>query len=384
MTLKADGGPRDRLVALISRSLDRAARHNDFMPLEASATKRILVVKPCCFGDVMMATPALRALHHAFKHADVDVVTTEWCAEALRNNPDVAGVHRYPATMTIARFLRLVQRIKSEKYDIGVSLDRSPIVNLLLLLSGIPIRAGIDSAGRGVGLTHRAIPKPNQHETQLYLAVAEALGASAEDERAVYCPTDEARQAAQNLLEGLRSPIIVIHPGGAVNPGSSVLSKRWQAVRYGELASELVERHGASIVVVGAESDADAVQTTVDFTDARVTNLATRLSIPLLAAVCECAQLFIGNDSGMSHLASAVGTPTVTIFGPTRPEMYRPLGPNALFCAPADRPRNWRPRDLRRKAKHPDGEVSINEVTVEEVLVTCETLLARVPETNHP
>ncbi len=346
--------------------------------IEPATIKRILVVKPCCFGDVMMATPALRALHHTFSSASIHVLTTQWCAEALRNNPNINGVYRYPSAISVVQFLRLVQRIKSQHYDLGISLDRSPIVNILLMLSGIPERAGIDSSGRGIGLTRRVAPVPNQHETELYLAVTASVGSIAQGSQPEYCTTEEARRTAKRLVEGLVDPIVVIHPGGAVNPGSTLLTKRWPAVMYGELASELVQRDGASIVVVGAESDADAVQGAIDFTDAQVTDLSQQLTVPELAAICERAALYIGNDSGMSHLASAVNTPTVTIFGPTSPDMYRPLGPNATACNPARQPSNsWLPLDLRRRSTTGVSGIDIAQVSVEEVLEACERLLAR-------
>ncbi len=367
---------RDRLVSLLSRSVDHSISASNGSPVDPDSVHRILVVKPCCFGDVLMATPALRALKRKFPDASIDVLTTEWCAEALRNNPDVNGVFRYPSKLSIGPFMRLVQRVREEHYDVGVGLDRSPFVNLLLDLGRIPVRAGIDSSGRGIGLTHRAATKPGQHETELYLSVVAGIGAVQDDPRPVYRVLDSARAEVDELIGNARDPIVVIHPGGAVNPGSTFLSKRWPAEYFGALASELVQRLGASIVVVGAESDLDAVQGTVDMTDATVTNLANRLTIPQLAAVCERARLYVGNDSGMSHLASAVGTPTVTIFGPTSPAMYRPLGPDAIFCAPSRRSTGTAADDLRDGHVRNHLDQSISDVPVETVLAACESAMA--------
>jgi heptosyltransferase-2 len=368
---------RDRLVALLAHSLDRAARsRSNTIALDPSTIQRILVVKPCCFGDVMMATPALRSLKHRFPDARIDVLTTVWCAEALRNNPNVNGVYRYPDSVTLVRLLRVARKVRQQHYDLGVSLDRSPTVNALLLFSGIPERAGIDSAGRGIGLTVRVNPQAPQHETELYLSVAESIGAASNDFAPQYCVSQEAHTTADKLLSGLSCPVVVIHPGGAVNPGATMLSKRWPPERFGELASELILNHGAHVVVVGAESDQDATQGTVDFTDAEVTDLSGRLTIPELAAICERAQLYVGNDSGMSHLASAVGTPTVTIFGPTSPTFYRPLGANARVCAPTIHSRDTSiARDLRRSTKSTSPEADISRVTVHDVLQTCVELL---------
>ncbi len=383
MALRDNVRTRDRLVSLLSRTVDRSFSRSNSEPVDPNSVRRILVVKPCCFGDVMMATPALRALGRQFPTATVDVLTTEWCAEALRNNPDVRNVFRYPSTLSVAPFMRLVQRVKEEDYDVGVGLDRSPIVNLLLDLAGIPVRAGIDSSGRGIGLTHRAVPRPQQHETELYLSVVATIGAVQNDPRPVYCVLDDARDQVSDLLRDVGDPIVVIHPGGAVNPGSTYLSKRWPAECFGALASELVQRHGASIVVVGAASDIDAAQGTVDMTDGPATNLANQVSVPQLAALCERAQLYVGNDSGMSHLASAVGTPTVTIFGPTDPATYRPLGRNALFCAPSLSSIQTRAGDLRQRPNVDEQGPRISDVSVDTVLAACESALAVVERSER-
>ncbi len=373
---------RDQVVGLLARAIDRSRLPANADLPSPDSIQRILVVKPCCFGDVMMATPAIRAIALHFPDAVIDVLTTSWCAEALRNNPRVRSVYRYPDTLTIVGFLSLARKIRQGRYDLGVSLDRSPIVNSLLFVSRIPERVGIDSSGRGVGLTRRVSPRVGEHETDLYMRVAKAIGAGNDDPKPEYCAQSDARRTASRLLDGLSRPIVVIHPGGAVNPGSSFLSKRWPAEMFGQLASELIQRHGASVVVVGTESDESATQGTIDFTDGDVTDLSARLTVPELAAVCERAQLYVGNDSGMSHLASAVGTPTVTIFGPTDPDMYRPLGPDSEVCSSGFRTPSNGARDLRRPTPHSDENTDISMVSVSDVLQTCEKLLAIAERTG--
>ena len=372
MVMNPDPRPRERLIEFAARSADRLTRPlSRTGPIEPGAVARILVIKPCCLGDVLMATPALRALHHAFPIASIHVLTTEWCAPALSGNPNITSTFRYPDKMTTARYSLLARRLRDRHYDLGICLDRSPLVNGLLLLAGIPIRAGIDSSGRGIGLTHRVIPEPYLHETLLYLAVAESIGAESVGSEPEFHPSEKARTKANELLAGLTDPIVVIHPGGAVNPGIQMLSKRWPAIMFGELASSLIEDYQASVVVIGAESDRESVQTTIDFTDGTVTNLSRRLSIDEVGAICERAQLYIGNDSGMSHLAAAVGSPTLTIFGPTSPEHYRPLGTNAVVCESAGTQHSRVQLDLRSWHARADAATDISAVTVDEVLAAC-------------
>src|SRR6185437_2202462 len=170
-------------------------------------------------------------------------------------NPNVNSSLRFPDKLTVSCYPLLARRLRRRKYDIGISLDRSPLVNGLLLLAGVPVRAGIDSSGRGIGLTHRAMPHPRMHETELYLSVAESLGVKSDDLAPEFHPSEEARSRAAALVADMTTPIVVIHPGGAVNPGTEMLSKRWPAINFGELASSLIQQYRANVIVIGAESD---------------------------------------------------------------------------------------------------------------------------------
>lgn len=344
--------------------------------------ERILVIKPCCLGDVLMATPALRALHLAFPGASIDVAVTAWAAPGLDGNPRVRRLVRYPDRATPQAVLRLGLRLRRERYQLGIGLDRSPVVNLLLWLAGIPVRAGIDSQRRGVLLTHRARPRPGQHETELYLEVLGQVSIEPQGLHPEYELSPDAREAAQRKLAGLgiqdaAPALVVIHPGGAVNPGTTMLSKRWPPERYAALIDRLATEWGATVVLTGNASDRAAVEAVKRAARSSVYDLCEQLSLPELAALCAEAQLFVGNDSGVSHLAAAVGTPTVTIFGPTSPLQYRPLGPRSRVCAPEA---SWRlPTgvDLRRGQRAVPA-LDIRQVTVDEVYDACALLLGQV------
>uniref|UniRef100_A0A7C2WID8 lipopolysaccharide heptosyltransferase II n=1 Tax=Thermorudis sp. TaxID=1969470 RepID=A0A7C2WID8_9BACT len=343
--------------------------------------ERILVIKPCCLGDVLMATPALRALHLAFPQASIDVAVTAWAAPVLDGNPRLRRLVRYPDRATPQAALRLGLRLRRERYQLGIGLDRSPVVNLLLWLAGIPVRAGIDSQRRGLLLTHRARPRPGQHETELSLEVLGQLGIEPQGLHPEYEISLEAQESVRHTLAGLgiqsgARALVVIHPGGAVNPGTTMLSKRWPPERYAELIDRLVVDHGVAVVLVGGSSDREAVEAVKQAARSSVYDLCEQLSLPELAALCAEAQLFVGNDSGVSHLAAAVGTPTVTIFGPTSPLQYRPLGPRSRVCAPEA---SWRlPTgvDLRRGQRE-DPALDIRQVTVDEVYGACAHVLGQ-------
>lgn len=342
---------------------------------------RILVVKPCCLGDVLMATPALRALQHAFPDAAIDVAVTAWAAPALDSNRRVRRLVRYPDGRSPAAVARLGFRLRREGYDLGIALDRSPLPGLLLWLAGVPVRAGIERRGRRVLLTHHTRPREGQHETELYLDVLRGVGVEPQGLWPEYDVPNEARARIAALLgergiDGGR-PLVVIHPGGAVNPGATMLAKRWPAERFAALADRLAREWGAAIVLTGSVSDRDAVRDVRRAAQCPLVDLSERLLLPELAALCAVARLFVGNDSGVSHLAAAVGAPTVTVFGPTNPLQYRPLGPDSQVCAP---PASWRQPtgvDLRRSHRG-DPACDVRRVTVDEVYQACARVLGRV------
>jgi len=342
--------------------------------------RRILVVKPCCLGDVLMATPAIRALHTAFPTALLDVLVTAWAAPALDGNPRIRRLIRYPDPATPVAVVRLGFKLRRERYDIGICLDRSPLANALLWVAGIPIRAGIDSQRRGVRLTHRVHPRSDQHETELYLAVLEQLGVTPQGVAPEYAVAPAARESARRWLASLlpsqrTSTLVVVHPGGGVNPGTRMPAKRWPPERYAGLIDRLVET-GVTVILTGSESDLEAVEAVKRHTRQPVHDLCGRLTIPELAALCAEAQLFVGNDTGASHLAAAVGIPTVTVFGPTSPVQYRPLGPLSLVCAPEESWRTPTGIDLRRH-RQLDRVPGVGQVSIDEVYHACRLVLER-------
>lgn len=336
--------------------------------------QRILVVKPCCLGDALMATPVLRALRTAYPKATIDVVVSAWAAPAFDEHPAVRRLIAYPERPTIARIVRLASRLARERYDWALGLDRSPYVGALLWLSRVPLRAGLGYGWRARFYTHPVRPNPTQHETEAYLAVSRALGVPDQGFEPEYFVPPSVRETMLARTAPFARPLIVLHPGGAVNPGSHLLAKRWPPDRFAGLADRLVNRFGATVILVGGPTDREAVETVRRLARQCLVDWSGQLSWKELAGLLAVADLFVGNDTGAGHLAAAVGTATVSIFGPTSPLRYRPLGRRAIVCAP---PASWHiatEQDLRRPFAIPE-QLDIRRVTVEEVFAACCALL---------
>lgn len=230
--------------------------------------------------------------------------------------------------------LRFARQLRAGRYDLAVSLVRSPLMSAAVWLSGIPHRAGLDSAGRGFGYTARAPVNPHQprHEADIYLDVARALGLDVSGCRANVPVRDADRAAVRALLEqrGLRPPLIVLNPAGGRNPGMVLDAKRWPPPNVAALADRLAERLGAQVVLVGGPGDTAVLDAAADMMHVPALKLAGALSFGQIAALAALSRLYVGNDTGLTHLAAAAGAPTAMILGPSDPTRYAPYADNAI------------------------------------------------------
>ncbi|MBX6753551.1 MAG: glycosyltransferase family 9 protein [Thermorudis peleae] len=322
-----------------------------------------------------MATPAIRAIRQHWPTAVLEILVSPWAAPALEGNPHLDAVLPLTYPLRLLSLLRTAHVLRRRHYDIGIGLDRSPLVNVLLHLSNIPVRVGIASGWRGLGLTVGVRPLPVEHETRLYLRVLSALGISDQGDAPEYIPNPTLVTALQHRLGPFGSPLIIVHPGGGMNPGARLLEKRWPPEAFVALLAKLHARFPTlDLCLIGSETDREAVAAIRARSSFPIRDVSTQLSLAEIAALCSQADLFIGNDSGISHLAAAVGTPTVTIFGPTDPRRYRPLGPHSLVCAPPGAESYWHDHDLRRQQSY-CAALDIRRVSVEAVFEACMTLL---------
>jgi ADP-heptose:LPS heptosyltransferase len=319
----------------------------------APTPRRIVLLKPCCIGDVIFATPLLMALRRAYPAVQIDWAVGSMAISALRGHPAIdhlidTGSLANPASRPLS-LARLVRRLRG--YDLAVVPDRSRLYSLATLLAGIPRRAGLDSAGRGLAYNIAAPIDPSEirHEAEIYLDVGRALGLDVSNCWASVPPTAEALAAADSILgeHGLAGkPPILVHPGGGVNAGMTLIEKRWPPERFAALADRLAEALGTAVVMLGLESDRPALDAFRAAFKRPLVDLSNRLSLAVTGALASRAALYLGNDNGVAHLAAASGGKVLMIFGPSDPRRYAPF-------VPPDRARfAWRPIDL------PSGGVS--------------------------
>jgi ADP-heptose:LPS heptosyltransferase len=322
----------------------------------SSSPARILILKPCCLGDLIFTTPLLAAIRRAYPNAHISWAVAESGLGVLATQPNLnhffsTGARANPASRP-ASLLSLIQKMRAGGYDLLLVPDRSRWLSLAALLSGIKTRVGLDSAGRGFGYTLRVPVDPQmaRHEAEIYLDLARALAIDPAGCWANAQPSPASQAQADALWQqhkmGL-GPLVLVHPGGGINAGMYMTSKRWPPAHFANLAARCAAHLGSQtqIGVLGTPSDAEPVAALLALLAGQGLqhfHLAggEPVALAVVAALAQRAALYLGNDNGVGHLAAAAGAKVAMIFGPSDPRRYAP------FVPPSQAQALWRPIDL--------------------------------------
>jgi ADP-heptose:LPS heptosyltransferase len=301
---------------------------------------RVVLILPCCIGDVVIATAVLRAVRRAYPSAHITWAIGTWSRPAVAHHPDVnaildTGSASHPVK-TPDGFARFVRQLRAARFDLALSLVRSPLMSAAVALSGISRRAGLDANGRGFGYNIRAPIDPDavRHEGEIYLDVARAFGIDTRDCWA-NLPVDTALIDA--LVPALPSAYIVLNPSGGRNPGMTLDLKRYPPHQFAALANRLYAHYRLPYVIIGAQSDQPIIDALTAHLTAPYRIFAGALTFAQIGALAARGFAYIGNDTGLTHLAAASGARTVMILGPTDPHRYAP------FVPPGHALTLWRP-----------------------------------------
>jgi len=284
---------------------------------------------PNWLGDSVMATVVPAALRRAPQVSRVTVLTPKGLGDVFLRSPDVDD------TVEIAPG-REVDALRAGGYDLVVLGPTSFGSAWRTLRAGVKA-AGFATSGRG-WLLRRRLPgaeyRRGRHQVENYRALAALAGESApEDEPAVHLD-DEWRRAAEARWPADGRRRVALQPGATFGP-----AKRWSGERFGSVARSLAES-GHQVAVLGGPKDAEPVAETMAAAGSAALDLSGRFRVGELAAILESADLLVTNDTGPMHLAAAVGTRCLALFGSTSPEWTAPRGTghrvvtNPVPCAP--------------------------------------------------
>lgn len=307
--------------------------------MPADARHRIVLILPCCIGDVVLATAMLHALRRGYSSSEITWAVGSWSRAVIERHPDLDSVldtgRSALPVKSMGGFWRFVRQLRAGHFDMAISLVRSPLMSLAVGLSGVPVRAGLDSGGRGFGYNVRVgvDPKQERHEAEIYLDVIRALGVNTSGCLARVPVHADDHLAAQQALDalGIRQPFAVVNPAGGENPGMTLSVKRYPPEGLAVIIRGLQER-GLNVVLVAGPNDGvlvSAVQSQIK-RKRPLPELVGTLSIRQIGALASLSQVYIGNDTGLTHLAAASGAATVMLMGPSSPLRYAPFTENSL------------------------------------------------------
>lgn len=314
---------------------------------------RVAVIKVAAIGDFLMATPALRALRGAPGVESLVLVAGHSIRDAVAAGPaadevvwlDDHALFHGSVWQRAAVAWRVARRLRRLRVDVGLNFHRDWRYTLILWLGGAKRRIGFRAAQRGRLLTDALdVPFPTHHVFH-YCALLRPLGLACADFRMEFRLAGEASAEARRrfLADRGLERFVALAPGGAANVKETMASRRWSPGRFAALA-RLLENDGWPLVVLGGEADRAAAGEVVRLCP-RAVDLTGQTTLVEAAALLKQARLAVSNDSGLMHLASAMGTPVLALFGPTHPEEKRPLNEGSVAvwkgekmeCAPCYR-----------------------------------------------
>jgi lipopolysaccharide heptosyltransferase II len=300
------------------------------MSIDPQHILRILVREVNWVGDAVLTLPALEALRGRFPMAEITLLARSWVGGLFAGHPAVDRIIEYrseDAHRGLRGRWRLAGELREGRFDLAVLFPNSMDAALIPWLAGVPRRIGYPTDGRHWLLTHPVSNGPaaeSGHQVERYLAIVRALGGDGTPTPRLPV-TESARQKSGELLRqhGIPAGDLLV----ALNPGSIYGSaKRWPADRFAALADGLVESHGAKILLVGSRGERPVLDRVAAHMRRPAVNLVGRTDLPTLVGLLERVHLLVSNDTGAMHVAVAVGTPVLAIFGPTDTVATGPLG----------------------------------------------------------
>lgn len=321
------------LHALLRSALTRGLAAPRAGGVAGREPQRLVLVRPDHLGDLLLTTPAIAHLRATLPTAHLTLLVGPWNADAASRLEGVDQVltlpfpyfDRQPKRGLLAPYQLL--RLEADRLA-GLGFDTAVVFRhdhwwgaALATRAGIPRRVGWAHAESATYLT-QAVQHPPQHEATRALALVEALtGVPATDRLPMrFTPTPEDVASASSWLaaSGVSDRFVVIHPGS----GGAV--KLWPAERWSMVADALLAQYGVAVIVTGSSAEADLVQQVCSGCQGGAAIPLTGVGVGQLGATLARAELVLGPDSGVLHLAESVGAATVRLFGPAPVERFGP------------------------------------------------------------
>jgi len=334
----------------------------------------ILVIKLRYIGDVLLATPAVRAIKAGRPGVRVTMMVNRGTEDVLSANPDLDELIVLDKGSLAAQW-GLIAGLRRRRFDTVVDLTDGDRSAFLSWISGASVRIGFNDEHRWRGRCYTDVVQPVpevRHRIDRDLEALKPLNIQAVAKEPQLRLTAQEENSADTLLDQLgvqrtRSCVIL-------QPGARYWFKAWPPERFAELADQLTSQYDCQVLIGGSQQDIDLAQQIQQMAKSRPHIMAGRTTIKQFAAIAKQSALFVGSDSGAMHIASAVGTPVLALFGPSNPLEWGPRGgPVEVIYKGLDCRTCFHPTCTRGE------ENCMRLITVDEVLAAARRLLGEKP-----
>ena len=286
------------------------------------ASQRILLIRLSSLGDIVLTTPVIRAVRSQFPAAHIAMLVGKQSADVLRENPhldEIITFDRFAKDKDTGEMLRTARVLREREFTLAIDLQRKFRTEVLMYFSGAAERVG-----KGRLCTVRVSEQGNKHATAHYFDLLRAVEIPAVDQKLeLFLAASERADATQRFSAAGVTPT-----GLKVGffPGAGWKLREWMPERFAAIGDRLVQHFNAEVLIFGGQKESELVRTVAKLMDTRAVPFAGNLQIRELAACIEKCDLFLTNDTGPMHIAAAVGTPTVSLFGPGNHVRFQLLG----------------------------------------------------------
>jgi predicted lipopolysaccharide heptosyltransferase III len=286
--------------------------------------RKVLLVRLRSIGDTVLATPSIVALKRFLPNVQLDILVEDWVAPLLDNHPHIDNVIALERGGLVAR-TRAARELRSAGYDIVYNLHGGTTATFLTRATGARHRVGFKTYQYAQLHNHQA-PSPlllwgqqKTHSVEQQLALLGWTGVPVTDRPRTQLGISPA--AAQAIDERLAAAGFHDRKFALIHPAAAFATKQWAAENFARVVEFLAERGYASVAIAAPHEKA-IVESLLDHSSVQLVTFA--LSLPEVTALAARSQLFVGNDSGIAHIAAATGTPSVVIFGSSNIAHWRP------------------------------------------------------------
>ena len=286
-------------------------------------------------GNLVVSIPAIHALQKVYHDKTFCLVVDSAYSEIVENLSGVDQLMYYPRQQLRASsiinqsicFLKFIRQLRSVKPDIAIDLEGRELSSTICFLSGAPLRVGSSTCRRSFFYNRKARLQSGSHRVFTYFDIASAVGAESRFEEYYLKTSKKKEHSLKGLL--LNKGISVERPIACIHSGAGKLYKQWSSSKFIHMADWLGDNE-FQVVFIGSKEESDKNDTLISRMKHKAFNFAGVISLGELMSLFEFSSLYIGNDSGPMHIAAAMKTPVVALFGSANEKRWGPLSKSSV------------------------------------------------------